>query len=237
MLKRRAARPIPWLDRDDPFPPVGLARDDLGGVLAAGANLSPRRLLDAYARGVFPWYSQGDPILWWSPDPRMVLPLDELHISHSLARRMRTAGFEMRINSAFREVIQHCAQPRPGHGGTWILPEMIEAYVRLHDIGHAISSETWLNGRLVGGLYGVLIGRMFFGESMFTRVPDASKAALVFLAGRLRLAGVPMIDCQQQTRHLATLGARPIARQVFCEAVADLVAHPTNVDLIVGRIV
>ena len=126
---------------------------------------------------------------------------------------------------------------RPGQSGTWILPEMIEAYVRLHDIGHALSSETWLNGQLVGGLYGVLIGRMFFGESMFTRVPDASKAALVHLARRLHLAGVPMIDCQQQTRHLATLGARPIARQTFCKAVAELVAHPTNVDLIVGRIV
>lgn len=150
---------------------------------------------------------------------------------------MRTAGFEMRINTAFRDVIRKCAEPRPGHSGTWILPEMIDAYARLHDIGHALSAETWLNGQLVGGLYGVLIGRMFFGESMFTRVPDASKAALVFLAGRLRLAGAPMIDCQQQTRHLATLGARPISREAFCRTVAALVAHPTNVDLIVGRIV
>jgi leucyl/phenylalanyl-tRNA--protein transferase len=150
---------------------------------------------------------------------------------------MRTAGFEMRMNTAFRDVIRRCAEPRQGHSGTWILPEMIDAYARLHDMGHALSSETWLNGQLVGGLYGVLIGRMFFGESMFTRVPDASKAALVHLTARLRLAGVPMIDCQQQTRHLATLGARPIARETFCEAVAELVAHPTNADLIVGRIV
>jgi len=217
---------IPWLRANTPFPPVEQALDEPNGLLAAGADLSPRRLLDAYRHGIFPWYSEGQPILWWSTHPRMVLFTDEMHISESLRKVLRKRPFEVRINTAFRAVMEQCAALRDGPAGTWIMPEMIDAYERLHRLGHAHSVESWQDGELVGGLYGVQIGRMFFGESMFTRVPNASKVALVHLVERLKPAGFPMIDCQQETEHLASLGARPISRTDFVARITALVQQP-----------
>ena len=167
---------LTWLARDDPFPPVEAALTDPNGLLCAGADLSIERLLDAYRRGIFPWYSGGEPILWWSPDPRMVLFCDELKVSRSLAKNFRNKGFETRIDSAFSRVIKACAEPRKGEPGTWIGKEMQAAYVALHRAGHAHSFETWLDGRLVGGLYGIAIGRAFFGESMFSRATGSGKS-------------------------------------------------------------
>src|SRR5258706_10222366 len=171
----------PWLGGDAPFPPVSKALKSPNGLLCAGGDLSPRRIVEAYSRGIFPWYSEGDPILWWSPDPRMVLFPDELKISRSLRKSMAHDRYETRFDTAFRGVIEACAAPRDGQAGTWILPEMVEAYTTLHDLGHAHSVESWRKGELVGGLYGVSIGQVFFGESMFSRAPDASKVALVRL--------------------------------------------------------
>jgi leucyl/phenylalanyl-tRNA---protein transferase len=216
---------IAWLRASDPFPPVERARDDLGGLLAAGGDLTPQRLLSAYSLGIFPWYGEEDPILWWSPDPRMVLRVGAFHLSHSLLRRMRNTGFELRTNTVFERVMRACAEPRPDQAGTWIQEEMVEAYTRLHALGYAHSVETWLDGELVGGLYGVAIDRMFFGESMFTRVTDASKVALAHLIGLMTRAGMPLIDCQQQTRHLASLGAAPISRAVFAAQLRELISE------------
>jgi leucyl/phenylalanyl-tRNA--protein transferase len=219
---------IPWLRADTPFPPVERALRRPNGLLAAGGDLSPQRLLDAYRHGIFPWYGEGEPILWWSPDPRMVLFIDELHISKSLRRRLSSRKFEIRINTAFRQVIERCAEPRPGQNGTWITPEMVEAYCTLHELGYAHSVETWLDGELAGGIYGVQIGRMFFGESMFTRVTDASKVALVHLVWQLMRMGVPLMDCQQETPHTASMGARPIPRSEFKRWLQKLVdAQPS----------
>jgi leucyl/phenylalanyl-tRNA---protein transferase len=215
---------ITQLRRNDPFPPIERANDEVGGLLAYGADLSPERLLDAYSRGIFPWYSQGDPILWWSPDPRMVLRVDDFHVSRSLARRRRSAGFQIRVNTAFAQVIAHCsATPREGQDGTWITPEMMAAYRRLHALGFAHSVETWRDGMLVGGLYGIAIDRMFFGESMFAHESDASKVALAHLVDMLRVVGMPRIDCQQQTAHLASLGARPEPRAAFAAQLRELI--------------
>jgi leucyl/phenylalanyl-tRNA--protein transferase len=215
---------IKQLRRGDPFPPVEQADDEIGGLLAYGGDLLPERLLDAYSRGIFPWYSQGDPILWWSPDPRMVLTVSDFHVSHSLARRRRTGGFEVRVDTAFERVIAACATvPRGGQNGTWITPEMLDAYVRLHTLGYAHSVETWRDGALVGGLYGIGIDRMFFGESMFARESDASKVALAHLIDMMRAADMPRIDCQQQTRHLASLGARPEPRASFTAHLRELI--------------
>jgi leucyl/phenylalanyl-tRNA--protein transferase len=216
---------IPWLRGDAPFPPVDGARDDLGGLLAAGGDLSPRRLLEAYARGIFPWYSDDEPILWWSPDPRMVLYVDEFHVSRSLARRLRRGEYEIRVDTAFEVVMHACAAPRPGHDGTWIQPEMIAAYVRLHRLGYAHSVESWRAGELVGGLYGVALGRVFFGESMFARADDASKVALAHLVAMQRANDAPLIDCQMETKHLASLGARPIPRTEFVRELRRLVGN------------
>lgn len=221
---------IAWLGPDDPFPPVSRASRNPAGLLAAGADLSVPRLVDAYRHGVFPWFSDGDPILWWSTDPRMVLFTDEFRVSHSLRKRLVRAHDDdavvVRCDSAFEDVIAACAAPRDADGGTWIVDEMIAAYVALHRRGHAHSVETWIDGRLAGGLYGVAIGRMFFGESMFTRVTDASKVALAHLVSFARGEDMPMLDCQQQTRHLASMGARPIPRADFCRRVAELVERP-----------
>ena len=217
---------IPFLGPEDPFPPIKTALAEPDGLLAAGGGLSVRRLLDAYSRGIFPWFSEGDPILWWSPDPRMVLFCDELKVSRSLAKNFRNKGFETRIDSAFSRVIKACAEPRKGEPGTWIGKEMQAAYVALHRAGHAHSFETWLDGRLVGGLYGIAIGRAFFGESMFSRATDASKVALLALVGELRERGFPMIDCQQRTPLLASLGAREIPRRQFLRRLAALVHYP-----------
>ena len=216
---------IPWLENKTPFPPVERALAHPNGLLAAGADLSPARLLDAYRRGIFPWYSDGEPILWWSPDPRMVLFTDELKLSRSLAKSVRNKGFEMRFDTAFGAVVQACAEPRDGQAGTWITDAVRAAYLRLHRLGHAHSVETWRDGILIGGLYGVSIGRMFFGESMFARATDASKVALVALVQELRGRGGSMIDCQMDTRHLASLGARPIRRAEFLRKVEALVNY------------
>jgi leucyl/phenylalanyl-tRNA---protein transferase len=215
---------IHWLRGDAPFPPITSALAEPNGLLAAGGDLSPQRLLSAYRQGIFPWYSEGQPILWWSPDPRMVLYCGELKVSRSLRRAVAAKRFEIRADTAFERVIEACAAPRAAqHGGTWIMPEMVQAYVRLHRLGYAHSVETWRDGVLVGGLYGLAIGRMFFGESMFTRQTDASKVALVHLVAMLKRRQMPLIDCQQQTGHLARLGARPISRRTFAEAVSGLV--------------
>ncbi|MSQ64641.1 MAG: leucyl/phenylalanyl-tRNA--protein transferase [Betaproteobacteria bacterium] len=217
MLKR--------LGRSEPFPPPESALRDPNGLLCAGADLSVERLLAAYRSGIFPWYSGDEPILWWSPDPRMVLFCDELKVSRSLAKNLRNKGFEIRIDSAFSRVIRACAEPRRSESGTWIGREMQAAYVALHRAGHAHSFETWQEGRLVGGLYGVAIGRAFFGESMFSRATDASKVALVGLVATLRARGFPMIDCQQRTPLLASLGAREIPRRGFLHRLAALVNY------------
>lgn len=217
---------IAWLRDAAPFPPVERARDDLGGLLAAGGDLGPQRLLDAYSRGIFPWYSDDEPILWWSPDPRMVLYVDEFHVSRSLMRRMRKGEYEMRVDTAFEAVMRACAEPRPEQEGTWIQTEIIEAYVRLHELGYAHSVESWRDGELVGGLYGVALGRVFFGESMFARATDASKTALAHLVQLLGTYDVSLIDCQMETEHLASLGARPIPRAQFVREITPLVEFP-----------
>ena len=213
---------IPWLRESDPFPPLQRALVEPNGLLAAGGSLHPGRLIDAYRRGIFPWSSAGQPLLWWSPDPRMVLFVNELKVSRSLRKRVRSGVFEVRFNTACAEVIAACAEPRPDQDGTWITAAMRAAYLELHRRGYVHSVESWRDGRLAGGLYGVGIGRMFFGESMFARESDASKVALVHLVERLRQRGVPMIDCQQETSHLASLGARPVAREWFARRLADL---------------
>ncbi len=214
---------LAWLERDDPFPSPEQALKEPNGLLCAGADLSLERLLAAYRRGIFPWYSGGEPILWWSPDPRMVLFCDELKVSRSLAKNMRNKGFETRIDTAFSRVIKACAGPRKGEPGTWLGRDMQAAYVALHRAGHAHSFETWQDGELVGGLYGIAIGRMFYGESMFSRATDASKVALVALVAQLRGRGFPMIDCQQRTPLLASMGAREIPRRAFLRRLAALV--------------
>jgi len=215
-----------WLERDDPFPPIETALKDPDGLLCAGGDLSLPRLLEAYRRGIFPWYSGDEPILWWSPDPRMVLYCDELKVPRSLAKSVRNRGYEVRVDTAFREVIASCAMPRKDGGGTWLGEDMRLAYQRLHRAGHAHSFEAWKDGRLAGGLYGVALGRMFYGESMFARATDASKVALVALVAELAARGFPLIDCQQRTPLLASLGAREIPRRGFLRHVATLVNYP-----------
>jgi len=217
---------IPFLRPQDPFPPVSRALRSPNGLLAAGADLSPERLLEAYSRGIFPWFSEGEPILWWSPHPRMVLFPGELKVSRSLRRTVARATFETRYDTAFEAVMRECAAPRDGQAGTWIVPEMVAAYTRLHELGFAHSVESWRDGALVGGLYGILLGRVFFGESMFARETDASKAALVKLVERLRALEVRVIDCQQATRHLASLGAREIPRREFAQLLAESIQYP-----------
>jgi leucyl/phenylalanyl-tRNA--protein transferase len=215
---------IPWLEADDPFPPVSRALAEPNGLLAAGADLSPQRLVAAYRRGIFPWFAPGEPILWWSPDPRMVLFPDGFKISRSLAKTLRNADYEVRLDTAFARVIAACAgTPRPGQSGTWIVPAMQAAYLRLHEQGIAHSVETWCDGQLVGGLYGIAIGKAFFGESMFSHRSDASKIALAHLCAHLARREFGIIDCQMETTHLASLGARPIPRDEFITRVATLV--------------
>ncbi|MBT9589583.1 MAG: leucyl/phenylalanyl-tRNA--protein transferase [Thiobacillus sp.] len=205
------------------FPPVETALKDPNGLLAMGGDLSLERLLDAYQHGIYPWFNPGEPILWWSPDPRMVLVPDEIRVTRSLAKRIRNGGFEVRADTAFADVMRACAAPRDAAAGTWISPDMVAAYTRLHQAGYAHSVETWHNGELAGGLYGVAIGRMFYGESMFSRMPDASKVALVRLAQQLQQWGFGLIDCQMETQHLASLGAHTVPRSVFTAQLADLV--------------
>jgi leucyl/phenylalanyl-tRNA---protein transferase len=214
---------LAWLESKDPFPPVERALKNPNGLLAAGGELSSERLLQAYRGGVFPWYSGVEPVLWWSPDPRMVLYCDELKVSRSLAKNRRNKGYEVAVDTAFAEVLEGCAH-RPQ--GTWLGADTKKAYLRLHRAGHAHSFETWRDGELVGGLYGVAIGRMFFGESMFARATDASKVALVALVGELQVRRFPLIDCQMHTPLLASLGAREIPRRTFLRELAALVDYP-----------
>ncbi len=224
----RRQPPLAWLEPGDPFPDPATAWGPAApapGLLAAGGALDVDTLLRAYRHGIFPWFSDGQPILWWSTDPRMVLHTADFRLHRSLRKTLQrfiaTPGCVLRIDHDFDAVIAACAgSPREGQGGTWIVPEMIEAYRALHRAGHAHSVETWIDGRLAGGLYCVAIGRAVFGESMFTRVPDASKIALAALVALCRAQGVPLIDCQQETSHLASLGARPIPRAEFLAAVA-----------------
>lgn len=220
---------IPWLSATDPFPDPATALREAGGLVAAGADLSPARLLAAYRCGIFPWFGPGEPILWWSPDPRMVLLPAAFKTSRSLARRLRRGDYAVRVDTAFEAVMRACAEPRPGQRGTWIVEPMIRAYDRLHALGHAHSVEAWRDGELVGGLYGVAIGRMFYGESMFSRAADASKIALAHLARQLARWDYGLIDCQMETAHLASLGAAPIARDEFMarlEVLVNLPDHP-----------
>jgi leucyl/phenylalanyl-tRNA--protein transferase len=218
---------IPWLEIDTPFPQLEFALKEPNGLLAAGGDLSPERLLAAYRLGVFPWYNEGEPILWWSPDPRMVLFPFELKISRSLAKRLKNLDYEVRFDTSFREVMLACASTqRQGQKGTWITEDIINGYCRLHSLGYAHSAETWIDGNLAGGLYGVAIGKMFYGESMFHHITDTSKIAFVHLAKRLRQQGFGMIDCQMKTPHLASLGAREIPRSEFSQRLAKLVNFP-----------
>lgn len=229
---------IPWLESGTPFPDPSEAlteAEGAPGLLAAGGNLSSERLLDAYRRGIFPWFSGNQPILWWSTDPRMVLRTDEFRISRSLRKTLRKIDssmahggpWQVRFDTAFREVIQHCAGPRTDSDGTWISSEIIEAYCTLHDLGYAHSSELWLDGQLVGGAYGLCLGRMFYGESMFALISDASKVALAYLVDFLRYEGVELIDCQQETSHLDSLGARPIPRAEFIALMKTALSAPS----------
>lgn len=212
------------LDDDAPFPPVDAALTEPNGLLAIGGNLSPTRILDAYRQGIFPWFSAGEPIMWWSPNPRMVLFPEELKISRSLSKTLNNTKYEVRFNTAFREVMLACANTsRPNQAGTWITDDMIESYCALHQLGYAHSAETWENGVLIGGLYGIKIAGMFYGESMFHHKTDASKIAFVHMVQLLQSQGVKMIDCQMHTAHLASLGARPLARLGFLQTLQKLV--------------
>jgi len=216
---------IPWLADNEPFPPVSRALRSPNGLLAAGGALSTARLLDAYRHGIFPWFNPGEPILWWSPDPRMVLIPAKFKISRSLAKMLRKSKYSVRFDTAFEAVMRACAAPRDGHHGTWISDDMIAAYCALHQIGHAHSVEVWMEDKLVGGVYGVSIGRMFYGESMFSRVSNASKIALAHLARQLDRWQFRMIDCQMKTPHLASLGAREIARSEFIAQLQELIHY------------
>ena len=216
---------LAWLQADDPFPPVERALREPNGLLCAGADLSLHRLLEAYRHGIFPWYSGGEPILWWSPDPRMVLYCDELKISRSLGKSLRNKGYTVRADTSFGRVLEGCSGPRRGDSGTWLSEDMRRAYLALHRAGHAHCFETWRGEELVGGLYGVALGRMFYGESMFSHATDASKVALVALVEALRARGFPLIDCQMRTPLLASLGAREIPRRVFLRQVSALVNY------------
>ena len=217
---------IPLLGPTDPFPPVDHALDEPNGLLAAGGGLSVARLVDAYSRGIFPWFNEGDPVLWWCPEPRMVLPTNGVRISRSLGRRLARRDYEVTIDKAFVDVLHACAAPRRDETGTWLVPVMRRAYQRLHAAALAHSIEIWIDGDLAGGLYGVSLGRMFFGESMFARRTDASKMALAWLAAQLARWGVPMIDCQMRTDHLASLGAIELPRADFVTRVSALVQEP-----------
>jgi len=221
---------IPWLRPGAPFPPVATALRSPNGLLCATAEVTQQRLVDAYRLGIFPWYSAGEPVLWWSPDPRMVLRPEEFHVSRSLRKALRKAAggqrVALRIDTAFERVMRECAAARPGQEGTWITEAIVEAYCALHRRALAHSFEVWDGAELVGGLYGVSLGRMFFGESMFARATDASKIALAALVGVLRAEAVPLIDCQQSSPHLASLGAREIPRSEFVMHVAQAAQAP-----------
>ena len=211
------------IELDCPFPPLSQALTEPNGLIAIGGDLTANRLLSAYKQGIFPWYNEGDPVAWYSPNPRMVLFPAELKVSSSLQKTLKKQRFEIRFNSAFKEVITACSQtPRDGQLGTWISPDMINAYCQLHELGFAMSAESWQDGKLVGACYGIKIGRMFYGESMFHHVTDASKVAFVHLVNHLNNQQVGLIDCQMKTPLLANFGGREIARDVFINELQAL---------------
>lgn len=223
------SHPLPWLHPEEEFPPVHTTwgeNDPIPGLLAAGGALDARHLRAAYQQGIFPWFSEGQPVLWWSPDPRMVLQTSQFRLHRSLRKTLQRftvqAHCEIRMDSAFTTVMQHCARtPRAGQSGTWIVDDIVKAYTELHEQGAAHSVETWVDGKLVGGLYCVALGHAVFGESMFAHASDASKIALAALVAFCRAHGVPQIDCQQATSHLAFMGAREIPRAQFLRTVAE----------------
>ncbi len=218
---------IPWLESSGSFPPLELALSEPNGLLCAGGDLSPQRLIQAYRQGIFPWYAKGEPILWWSPDPRMVLVPSEFRISRSLRKILRSGNYEVRLDHDFPAVIRACAHTRrKGQDGTWITAEMQAAYGTLHELGFAHSVETWVDDKLVGGLYGLAIGKMFYGESMFAHATDASKIALAHLTRFLDEQGFGLIDCQMNTAHLASLGGREIPRREFISHLQALTKTP-----------
>ncbi len=216
---------IPWLTSDLSFPPPELALIEPNGLLALGGDLSCKRLIQAYSKGIFPWFNEDEPILWWSPDPRMVLFPAELKIARSLRKALQKHDYQVSADRSFDQVIAACAAPRRKQRGTWINPGMIEAYRELHRMGHAHSVETWIDGKLSGGLYGVALGRAFFGESMFSRTTDASKIAFVHLVKQLARWRFGIIDCQMKTAHLASFGAREIPRTQFTRTVEELIHY------------
>lgn len=223
---------IPWLDSTTEFPPLSLALRNPNGLLCAGGDLSPQRILTAYRLGIFPWYSPGEPILWWSPDPRMTLAPEDFRISHSLHKTLRHHHYEIRLDQNFASVMRACATvPRRGQRGTWITQEMQEAYLRLHQMGIAHSVETWIDDKLAGGLYGLAIGRMFYGESMFSLATDASKIATAHLSRFLKDKGFCLIDCQMATPHLASLGAKEMPRNEFIARLNQLTPDSTGFSL------
>lgn len=215
---------VACIDDDCDFPSLNQALSEPNGLIAIGGDLSLPRLLNAYQHGIFPWFSEGEPILWWSPNPRMVLFPDALKISNSLKKTLKNKPFDVRFNTAFRQVISACSHtPRAGQPGTWITQDIIDAYCTLHNAGYAISAECWQDNTLVGGCYGVKIGKMFYGESMFHLVTDASKVAFVHLVQKLKSEGVSLIDCQMKTAHLARFGAKEISRDDFIDNLSSLI--------------
>jgi len=222
---------LPWLlPGSSQFPPTSQALEDPNGLLAAGGELDPDTLLAAYRQGIFPWFDDSQPILWWSPSPRAVIIPGEEHISRSLRKHIRRSGQEIRFNTAFSEVMEHCAAPRAEDEGTWITEEMLDAYLQLHELGHAHSVETWHEGSLVGGLYGLHIGSVFFGESMFSRQSNASKFAFASLCQISKAMGIELIDCQVSNSHLESLGSVELERSDFETRLTRLVNRPTSSD-------
>jgi leucyl/phenylalanyl-tRNA---protein transferase len=220
---------LPWLDParpEQPFPPVAQALTEPNGLLALGGDLSPVRLLNAYRHGIFPWYGEGEPILWWSPDPRCVFRPDSIHISRSLRKALNKQDYRVTLDHAFEAVVRACAAPRAGQRGTWLTPAMISAYLRLHHAGWAHSCEVWREGELAGGIYGVALGGAFFGESMFSRVPNGSKLALVWLARQLAAWHFTLLDGQVGSAHLYTLGAIDLPRRSFIQALDTACQQP-----------
>lgn len=219
--------PLPWLSSTgERFPDISLALADPNGLLAAGGDLSPKRLMEAYSRGIFPWFEEGQPVLWWSPDPRMVLFPEDLRVSKSLQKILNKPLYTVTLDEAFAEVITCCAQPRRGSPDTWITDEMQTAYMQLFDEGHAHSVEVWRDGDLVGGLYGVALGQLFFGESMFSFESNTSKIALVNLVKQLQEWNYKLIDCQISSEHLESLGAIEISREKFRQQLHELLPRP-----------
>ena len=220
---------ITWLNPGDAFPHASNALVDPNGLVCAGLELTAQRVLAAYERGIFPWYSEGQPVLWWSPDPRMVLFPEHFTLHRSLKKTLRNTDYEIRVDQHFEDVMRGCAELRPDQGGTWITDSIVAAYSQLHQMGVAHCVECWIDGELAGGLYGIALGKVFFGESMFMRRTDASKIAFAHLVIQLARWGFELIDCQQETEHLASFGARPIPREKFLQALARLIHSDASV--------